>query len=161
MTRLIRNQRFFMKITSLSFCSTRLVSMFTENVIKVLFSYLFQNIFLKVDLKKTHYIIKHPKTLQNFSKHFIAQNLRMLNDKCIWWDFCILVPQWCMLLPVPAQTPISNVHLASFRREMMDEHSAVQSPGIQLKAEIHPRFALNWEILPGIAVAFAGILTYC
>lgn len=85
----------------------------------------------------------------------------MVNEKHIWWDLCILVPQRCRLLSVYTQALIGDVHLASFRRETMVERSAVWSLGIQLEAEIHPGCALNWEVLPGIAVAFAGSSTYC
>lgn len=86
---------------------------------------------LKVDLKKTRYIMKCPKTFPNFSNNFIAQNLTMLNGKCIWRDLCILVPQQHRLLLVHTQAPIGDMHLASFFRETMVEHIEVQALGIQ------------------------------
>lgn len=130
--------------------------MITENVIKHFYFHIyFKKYFLKVDLKKTHYVSNHPKPLPNFSKHFIAQNPTVLKEKCIWWDLCVLVPQRCRLLLVHPQTPVSDMHLVSLCRETMAGRSAVQSLGIQLEAEIHPGSALNWEILPGGAVALA------
>lgn len=149
------NKKIFMEIIFLSFCFTHLVSTFTENVIKHFYFQIYFKNFFGSWYKDNPLHYWAPKNTSNFFNTFYWTTPD--SAKCKVHLF-ILAPQQCRLLPGHTPTLLSSVHLASFRRVTMVEHSAARSHRVQLEAKMHPSCALNWEIFPGAAVP---LQTYC
>lgn len=115
MIRLIRDQIFSWKLLPSHPASHVCFPCSLKMSLKFLFFFVFISISIFESWFKENPLYNYTSkisTFPNFPKHFIVQNLTMLNEKPIWWDLCILVPQRCRLLPV--HTPVGVLNLASF-----------------------------------------------